>query len=370
MKDIGRREFLRTGAGAGLGASLAAFGLPAVRGEQPASLEPAPRGARERIKAFCVDFNWGPGGENGFSPPGLFSNASAQEHVKWYRELGVNTIQSFCVSCIGYAWFRSSVAPVTPGMKGDFLKELADLGHEAGMRVMGYFCVGANTHWGKTRPGLSHGNPSETHIPLTLEYVDYLAKCIEDALKVTAIDGFMLDWFFSPEPRWIECEENMYEEIFGEGFPGKEAMTEARTVDFKRRAVARAWKRVREAAKSVRPECILWLSCYDLGDPQVAWSTLVREVDWLMNENPDPAKLVLASAETGKETRLIQCICGWGERHDAEKIIKDPRHADWGFYGFAKPSTATGFPPLESSDPLTAGNARNIEIIRKAFTGG
>ncbi|HQE77336.1 MAG TPA: hypothetical protein PLK00_12970, partial [Candidatus Hydrogenedentes bacterium] len=95
----------------------------------------------ERIKAFCIDFNWGP---DGFAPPGMYTRASPKAHFEWYRDLGVNTIQTFCVSCPGYAWYRSEVAPVQPGMEGDFLAELTRLGHEGGMRVMGYFCIGAN----------------------------------------------------------------------------------------------------------------------------------------------------------------------------------------------------------------------------------
>ena len=79
----------------------------------------------ERIKAFCIDFNWGPGG---FAAPGMYAGASAQKHFEWYRDIGVNTIQTFCVSCPGYAWYNSEVAPVQPGMTGEFLPDLA-IGH-------------------------------------------------------------------------------------------------------------------------------------------------------------------------------------------------------------------------------------------------
>ena len=67
--------------------------------------------ARERVKAFCIDFNWGPGGENGFAPPGMWADADPAAHVRWYKRLGANTIQTFCVSCNGYAWYRGGKVP-------------------------------------------------------------------------------------------------------------------------------------------------------------------------------------------------------------------------------------------------------------------
>jgi hypothetical protein len=51
------------------------------------------------IKAYCIDFNWGPGGAHGFAKPGLAH---------------------------------------------DFLSEMVKLGRENGMKVFGYFCAGAN----------------------------------------------------------------------------------------------------------------------------------------------------------------------------------------------------------------------------------
>ena len=44
------------------------------------------------------------------------------------------------------------------------------------MLVMGYFCIGANSKWGKDHPGLSYDAPSDIHIPFTDEYLDYLSR--------------------------------------------------------------------------------------------------------------------------------------------------------------------------------------------------
>ncbi len=83
----------------------------------------------ERIQAFCIDFNWSGKGWKDFSRPMDYNSAVAQEHLNWYKEHGVNTIQSFCVSHNGYAWYDSEIAPKVPGLKSNFLKELVELGH-------------------------------------------------------------------------------------------------------------------------------------------------------------------------------------------------------------------------------------------------
>ncbi|MCP4641440.1 MAG: hypothetical protein GY851_13445, partial [bacterium] len=260
----------------------------------------------ERVKAFCVDFNWG---LTAFARPGLYAGASPQAHFEWYRDMGVNTIQTFCVSCPGYAWYRSDVAPVQPGMEGDFLTELTRLGHDAGMRVMGYFCIGANTYWSETHPDQVHPHPSSIAIPFTTEYLDYLDRVMREVLTKTGIDGFMIDWVYNAshfysgkEYRWLDCEKQMYQELFDAPFPGEDAMDEAAIHEFNRRAVDRCWKRIRTAAKSAKPDCIIWLTCYDLQHPQVTDSAMLREVDWLMNEHPDPEKLRAAKGATGPDT--------------------------------------------------------------------
>ena len=330
----------------------------------------------EPIKAFCVDFNWGPGGPNGFAAPGVFNQADPAEHVAWYQDMGCNTIQTFCVSCCGYAWYRSDIAPVQPDMKGDFLKEVTELAHQQDMKVMGYFCVGANTHWAQQHPDMSYGAPSHIHLPLTTQYLDYLCSCIEEVLQKTAIDGFMIDWVYNaPCPphlqlqdiQWMPCERQMYQELFDQPFPGPDALDDEQVAEFCRRAVARAWDRIYKAAKTTRPDSIIWLTCFDLEHPQVIGSTMFKQVDWLMNENTDPTVLKHVRDMVGPHTRIIQCVCGWGSGHQAAKIMNDPANRDLGWYGFAQPDPDTTFPPMDSTDERLAGNAQNIRAMRDAF---
>ena len=75
----------------------------------------------DAIKAYCIDFNWGEGGPNGFAAPGLWADADPARHVAWYKGLGANVMQTFCVSCNGYAWYKHGAVPEQPGLKHDFL---------------------------------------------------------------------------------------------------------------------------------------------------------------------------------------------------------------------------------------------------------
>jgi hypothetical protein len=166
----------------------------------------------KQIKAFCIDFNWvhlarAPGkpapseAATIFAPPGHWADASPEEHVRWYEGLGANTIQTFAVSCNGYAWYKGGFVPPQPHLKHDFLPEVVNLAHKKGMLAMGYFCVGANSKWGHDHPDLSYGTPTSPHIPFTDQYLEYLSQSMADAFMRTGIDGTMIDWVWNPPDR-------------------------------------------------------------------------------------------------------------------------------------------------------------------------
>ena len=335
--------------------------------------------SRPDIKAFCIDFNWGEGGPNGFAKPGLWAEASPQQHVQWYADLGCNVIQTFAVSCNGYAWYQGGKIPPQPGLQHNFLKEVVELGHARGMRVMGYFCVGANTLWGRQHPALSYGIPSAPHIPFTTEYLDYLAASITEALKLTGMDGFMIDWVWTPGDfdgaplRWLDCEQKMYRELYGKEFPGAAQMTKAVELEFRRKSIDRCWTRIRQAAKAANPKCVVWLSCSQVDHPSVINSQLFHEVDWLMNEATDPATLTKIAAMKGPETQLVQCVVGWGDAHDARKIVTSSAASQLGIYGFAKPAPNSLPTPVETfrsrSIASFQGNDRNIAVLARFYKG-
>lgn len=348
--------------------------LCAAAADGPVPAKPA------AIRAFCVDFNWGPGGPNGFAKPGLWADADPQAHVQWYKSLGANVIQTFAVSCNGYAWYKGGIVPPQPGLKHDFLTDVVQLGHREGMQVMGYFCIGANTLWGQQHPEQSYGTPSHTHIPFTTQYIDYLCGSVTDALVKTSMDGFMVDWFFNGpyQPadsrlKWLPCEVQMWSELMGVPFPGRDKISVPQETEFKRRAVTRCWRRLHAAAKAAKPDCVIWLSCHDLTHPQLVHSKLFKEVDWLMNEAGDIESLESLRSELGPNTRLVTCVVGWGDRHNARSIIPAAQAHGIGIYGFSRPGANSLPLPIATylSKPISAfaGNDRNIATLARFYNG-
>jgi hypothetical protein len=329
--------------------------------------------APAKIKAFCIDFNWGPGDPH-FAAPGLWADADPAAHIQWYQDLGANVVQTFCVSCNGYAWYQNGVVPAQPGLKFDFLREQVRLGHAAGMLVMGYFCVGGNARWAEQRPDQCYGTPSQWNIPLTDDYLAYLSAAVAEGVGATGIDGFMVDWVWNPDRagrggRWLPAERELYAQLMGAPFPGEDALTAEQEVAYGRAAIDRCWGVLRAAAKGANPNCLIWLCCNDLDHPHVRHSRMFREVDWLMNEHPNPAALAQARAAAGPHTRLLQSCCGWAEENDAAAIVDDPQFASLGLYGFAKPDETT-LPPLNpppDAERHHLGNARNIATLRRAY---
>ena len=86
---------------------------------------------------------------------------------------------------------------------------------------------------------------------------------------------------------------------------------------------------------------------------------MFREIDWLMNEHPDPAAIAAVAKMAGPHTQLVQCLVGWGDQHDAKKALENPGFRKLGIYGFAKPG--------ENSLPLPIAEYRRRPV--GAFTG-
>ena len=334
------------------------------------------------IKAFCVDFNWGPGGPNGFAKPGLWADADPVQHVAWYERLGANVIQTFAVSCNGYAWYKGGVVPPQPGLAHDFLPEVVKLGHAKKMLVMGYFCINANTLWGQQHPDLSYGFPSAYHIPFTDAYLDYLAASIGDAVRKTGMDGFMIDWVWCPTDavrkkeaggKWLEAEKKLYQQLMTKAFPGEEKLTAEERLAYEHKAIDRCWARIRDAAKRANPACVIWLSCNKVTDPAIARSRMLKEVDWMMDESGTPAAMKEVAPMFGPGTRQMLCLAGWGDKHKSREILSDPAMTAYGIYGFAKPTVGSLFPPISYflGQPIEAfkGNDRSISVLARYFNG-
>jgi len=329
------------------------------------------------IKAYDLDFNWGDGGPNAFAEPGLWADANPKEHIKWYKDMGVNTIQTFIVSCNGYAWYKNGVVPEQPGLQYDFLPEMVRLGHKEGMNVMGYLCIGSNTRWGMENPDYSYGYPNDRHIPYTKKYLKYLDELIRDAVGKTGIDGFMIDWFYQPnrkshEGKWLDSEKQRFEELMGNEFPGEEQLSTEEYDAYSRLAIAACWDVIYKAAKESNPDCILWLTCFDIMHPHIANSKMFQQIDWLMNEAGDMESVAAVRSMVGKDTRLITCLANWNKQ-DPLVIVPNAIKAGVGLYGFTKPGANSLLPPIKNylESPLDSlqGDDKNIAVLARAYNG-
>jgi len=334
----------------------------------------------ETIKSYCIDFNWGEGGPKGFAAFGLWADADPLEHIKWYEALGCNVVQTFAVSSNGRAWYKNSLVPEQPGLKHDFLTEMVRLGHQRNMKVFGYFCAGSNTQWAQEHPELSYGAPSLPHIPYSTQYLDYFCASIKDALQKTKMDGFMIDWLWNPgttmEPypplRWIPCEREMFAELMGSPFPGTENITPQLEQEFRRKAIARCWRRIHDTAKETNPNCLIWVTCCQVTSQDLVGSSIFKEADIMMNEEGDISHVEGIRSIVGEHTRLLTCLANWNKKDPAD-IIPQAVKANIGLYGYTKPQANSLPPPVSYylSKPVDQfkGDDRNIAYFARIYNG-
>ena len=332
------------------------------------------------IQAFDIDFNWGEGGINAFAAPGLWADADPAEHIQWYADMGCTIVQTFAVSCNGYAWYKNGIVPEQPGLKYDFLPEMVRLGHERGMEVYGYFCASANTRWGLEHPDLSYGTPAAPHIPFTLTYLDFLSRSIADAVKKTGIDGIMVDWIWNPgsavEPypplQWLACEQQMYQELMGEPFPGIDQVTPDQTQTFRRKAIERCWNTIYKAVKETDPECKIWVTCSQVTSPDLVGSSIFQQADIFMNEAGSIADVEKIRPLVGPNTQLMTCLALWNQQNPAE-IVPQAIEKGIGLYGFTKPQKGSLLPPvsyyLEQPLDSLSGDDKNIGYLARVYNG-
>jgi Hypothetical glycosyl hydrolase 6 len=331
-------------------------------------------GDTKEIKSYCLDFNWA---GKGFAAPGTWVEADPAAHVAWYKAMGANVIQTFCVSTNGHAWYKNGFVPEQPNLKHDFLPEIVKLGHKEGMLVFGYFCISANPVWANAHPDQSYGAPTSYHIPYTDDYLAYLSSSVSDAVRKTGIDGFMIDWLWMPNRRstggkWLDSEKNLYKQLMGEPFPGEEQLTKGQNLAYSRKAIDRCWKAIHKAAKDANPDCIIWLTSNNINHPHVINSDMYKEADWLMNESGDKRGIDAVKKMVGPKTRLITCLARWNGQ-DATKVVPEALAAGIGLYGFTAPRNDGGTVPLDEilSRPVSElkGDDRNIAVLARAFHG-
>jgi len=335
------------------------------------------------IKAYCIDLNWEKFyGKPRLARPGAFGKSDPAEHFAWCKMLGVNVIQTFCVSTVGYAWYRDGFVPEQPGLEHDYLREMVKLGHAEGMCVFGYFTIGSNPRWAQLEKDQNYGGGAEAgisggyHVVYTDEYLEFLAKSISDAVSKTDIDGFMIDWLWQPtrnvtHGKWIEAEKQLYKQLMGEPYPGDEQLTRGQELAYSRKALTRAWKTIRKAAKDADPKCIVWLTVNEMDHHHMLDSEIYQEVDWLMNEAGDMERVSQVKDMVGEHTRLITCMAAW-TGVNATEVVPQALKAGVGLYGFSDP----GGKHVNELAALLAkpvwglkGEDRNIATLARAYNG-
>ena len=155
-------------------------------------------------------------------------------------------------------------------------------------------------------------------------------------------------------------------------FPGKDKMTPEIELDFRRKAIDRAWKHIRGVTKKTKPDCIIWLTCYDLNSKEIAGSDMLKEIDWLMNEAGDMASIEAVRSKVGSHTKLITCLANWNKQNPAE-VVPAAIKSNVGLYSFTKPFVGALMPPVDMylSQPVSEfiENGKNVAILARTYKG-
>jgi hypothetical protein len=155
------------------------------------------------------------------------------------------------------------------------------------------------------------------------------------------MDGTMIDWLWNPHDSlraqgWLPAEQKLFTQLTGKAFPASGQPAAEAKLEYDRKAINRCWARIKQARDQANRDCILWLSVNDLSRPCIKDSPLLRQVDWVMNESPDPRLYEIGRRLAGPRTRMIQNEVGW-TNHDAKSFLADPSHRSLDLYGFAEP---------------------------------
>jgi hypothetical protein len=228
----------------------------------------------------------------------------------------------------------------------------------------------------------SYGTPAWYHIPYTDLYLDFLVKQISESLIVSGMDGFMIDWFW-PVPqsvrdqenkgKWLETEKSLYQQLTGQVFPGEGNLTNDELFNYERKSLVRVWNEVYKAVKGINTEAKIWLSTNNITDQNFRNSVVYKEIDWIMDESGDPNALRSVLPELGAQTECILCLSWSGV--PAEKIIEDPKNANFGLYGFTSPGSQTISIPMCADvylhHPIQyfTGVPQNVATLARYYNG-
>jgi hypothetical protein len=106
-------------------------------------------------------------------------------------------------------------------------------------------------------------------------------------------------------------------------------------------------------------------------DPVLQKTSVLKEADWLMDESGNPDQMRRIGTLLGPQTQQMLCVVGWGEGHNARKILAGPSNARYGIYGFMAPGPNSLPPPIaryigQHADGFQ-GNDRNVAVLARFF---
>jgi hypothetical protein len=192
------------------------------------------------------------------------------------------------------------------------------------------------------------------------------------------MDGFMLDWLYNPgggkDPlprfRWIPCEQKMYQELMNKPFPGANKITPEIELVFRRKSIERAWKQIRETAKRTKPSCLIWLSANNVLSKEYQGNSILKEVDWLLNELGNIENTEAMHQLATPDTQFLTCLAAWNKQDPRVTVPAALKH-NIGLFGFTKPVSGSLMPPVDYylSKPLGdfKGDELNIAVLARVY---
>ena len=128
-----------------------------------------------------------------------------------------------------------------------------------------------------------------------------------------------------------------------------EDITPEETLIYWREVLARQFIRIRDAVKSIRPDCIIYVNVPYVEPNSPLWTdhVMMKESDWLFVESSRPELLDWLMSVRQPEQRIITTIIGMPHM-DGECDVKTWQvlyDKGFDFFGYAFPDPKTLFPP-------------------------
>lgn len=330
----------------------------------------------ERVprKLFILDFNWVRSSEH-FMRPSMaheLAGADPDAYVEWHLEMGCNVLFQHAYTFNGCAWYPTRLGPRVPEPGTEFLKGVLDRAHGAGLPFHSYFCVGQDRFIAANRPDwLVPESEAFGAGMLAPEsgWTDLLCRRVEEFVAAYPVDGILFDWFsygdLKPDfpVRPAPFVEEPFEEINGRPMPEKaEEISDEESLRYRREVLARQFRRLRDAVKSHRPECLVYFNVPYRSPAEKLWvkHPMLVESDLLFAECSRPDVVNWLLSVRGQD-QGVMCVLS-GRLDEAQCYPKTWRRLyeqGCDFFGYCFPDPPGMLPgPWYDED---------LSVVREAF---